>query len=283
MNGFLSTQRTGTATRLLILATAFLVCVWSLWPYVSAALTALTPLEKLYLTNQPWRIPNPPTLSNFVQMWSEIPLARYLLNTLILCVSGVVITMFAAIGAAYALARMDFRGRVTYRYLILMTQMLSPVVLIIPLYRLMINLNLINSLWGVALMDSAFALPTIIWLLYGYFQSVPQELLDAAALDGCNIVDTITKVVLPIVRPGLVTCIGFAFIFVWNEFLFAFTFLRETATKVLAVGVFDFVAQWTTYWNFLMAAVLFASLPVFIVFLFLERQIVAGLIEGAVK
>jgi multiple sugar transport system permease protein len=276
-------QRTGILARILILLAALLLCVWSLWPYVSAGLTALTPLERLYLTDQPWRIPNPPTLNNFVDMWSEIPLARYLLNTLVLCAAAVTITMFAAVGAAYALARMRFRGRVTYRYLILMTQMLSPVVLIIPLYRLMIDLDLINSLWGVALMDSAFALPTIIWLLYGYFQSIPQELLDAAALDGCNVLDTITRVVLPIVRPGLVTCIGFAFIFVWNEFLFAFTFLREASTKVLAVGVFDFVAQWTTYWNFLMAAVLFATLPVFIVFLFLERQIVSGLIEGAVK
>jgi ABC-type glycerol-3-phosphate transport system permease component len=216
-------------------------------------------------------------------MWDEIPLARYLLNTVFLCVVGVTIIMVAAVGAAYALARMNFRGRTTFRNLILMTRMLSPVVLIIPLYRLMISLKLFNSLWGVALMDSAFALPSIIWLLYGYFQGIPQELLDAAALDGCGVVRAIVEVVLPIVRPGLVTCIGFAFIFVWNEFIFAYTFLRETSTKVLAVGVFDFVAQWTTYWNFLMAAVLFATVPVFILFIFLERQIVTGLAEGSVK
>jgi multiple sugar transport system permease protein len=276
-------RRTGRFGRILIMAAAVILCLYSLWPYISALLTALTPLEKLYLTNQPWRVPIPPTLRNFIDMWSQIPLARYLFNTILLCLASVIVTMIAATTAAYALARMRFVGRTLYRYLILMTQMLSPVVLLIPLYKLMVSLGLFNTLWGVALMDAAITLPTVIWLQYGYFLSIPQDLIDAAALDGCNLIQTIAQVVLPISRPGLVTSTAFAFIAVWNEFLFAYTFLREPATKVLAVGVFDFIAQWTTYWNYLMAAILFATLPVIVVFIFLERQIVAGLIEGAVK
>lgn len=274
-------QRRASVRGAVIILCGLVIAAFVLFPYLSALLTALTPLKGLYMSNQAWQVPIPPTLKNFVKLWSVVPIGQDILNSVVVCVVAVTITMVSAVSAAYALSHMQFAGRETYRHLVLATQMLPPVVLIIPLYRMVAHARLVDNLFALGVIDAAFMLPFTIWLLHGYFQAVPDELLDAATIDGCNALQKLWYMVLPVVRAGTIAAVVFAFAFAWNEFLFAFTLLRQK--KVIAVGVFDFVANWQTYWPYIMGATLIATVPVLVLFVMLEKNIVEGLMEGAVR
>jgi multiple sugar transport system permease protein len=185
--------------------------------------------------------------------------------------------MLAGVPAAYALARLEFRGRKSFLDLILITQMFSPVVLLIPLFRLYNELGLLGTLQGVILAGSAFTLPFSIWLLTGFFRAIPVELEEAARIDGYDRMGVLLRIILPLSIPGLVATAMYAFIIGWNEFVFAVTFLPGTPeNQPVTVGVFMSIGKWDIDWQRLMFMALLGTAPVLAIFAAIQKQLDRG-------
>jgi multiple sugar transport system permease protein len=267
---------------LLLFVAVFLLMLYILFPFLVALNTAFKTKVEIYSGEVRW-IPKRPTLRNFIDIWVQINFARYLFNSVIVCIGTCSFATITATMAAYALASMKFRFNKLYLNLVILTQMFSPIVLIIPLYRMLVNIKLSNNLFGLIVLNTAVILPFTIWLAYGFFKAFPGDILEAAHIDGCSGLDALFRIVLPIIRPGLVTLIIYTFAFAWNEFLFAYTIITKSRLKVVAVGIFDFVRMYNAEWNNITAALLVAVIPIFVLFLLIEKNVVKGLAEGVGK
>ena len=231
-------------------------------------------------------IPESPQPGNFVAVFRAMPLGRFFLNSTIIAVGSMLVVLTCAIPAAYALGRLRFPGRRAILFTILTTQMFSPIVLIIALFSQFTSYGLLEGArcyLALILANAACSLAFSIWLLTGYFSTVPGEIEEAALIDGCTRMQTLRKVLLPICKPGVVTTIIFAFIAAWNEFVFALTFVPSDEFRPLTVAIPSFIGQYGTQWQFLMAASLLATVPVLILFLTVEKHLVRGLTAGAIK
>jgi len=191
--------------------------------------------------------------------------------------------MLFAIPAGYALARLRFPGKHLFRQVLLVTQMFSPVVLIIGLFRFMSRVHLIDTDTSLVITYAALTLAFSVWFLAGYFESIPMEIEEAAMIDGCTRVGALVRVVLPMSKPALVAATVFAFIWSWNEFVIALTFISTPDNRTLPLGIYSFLGQYSVDWHYLMSAALIAGVPVLILFLLIEKHLVKGLTAGAVK
>jgi multiple sugar transport system permease protein len=234
--------------------------------------------------------------SNFVDVWDAIPLADYLRNSLIIAAVATVIVLVVSLPAAYVVARQRFRGRRAFLYLVLVTQMLAPVALVVGIYREVIladtylkNLDpgwgAVNTFWALILINAAFTLAFSIWILNGYLASIPEEVEEAAMLDGLGRFGVLTRIVLPLAKPGIVTAIVFTFIQVWNEFVIARTIFNDPTTnkQTLTVGITQFVGLYETQYQYLFVASLIGIVPVVVLFIVIERHLVSGLTAGSVR
>ena len=167
--------------------------------------------------------------------------------------------------------------------MVLVTQMFSPTALVVGLYREFFELGLVNTYAALILTNAAFNLAFAIWILRAFFASIPKEIEEAAAVDGCGRVRTLVRVVLPLSLPGLVTAVVFAFIAAWNEYIVALTLMSDPAGKPLTVGITSYVTAYVQHWNQLFAAAVIAIVPVVVLFALIERHLVGGLTAGSVK
>jgi len=231
-------------------------------------------------------IPESPQPGNFVEVFRAMPLGRFFLNSTIIAIGTMLVVLACAIPAAYALGRLRFPGRRPVLFAILTTQMFSPIVLIIALFSQFTGYGLLEG-WrcyiALIIANSAWALAFGTWLLTGYFATVPREVEEAALIDGCSRWQALTRVLLPICRPGVVTTMIFAFITAWNEFVFALTFVPGDQFRPLTVAIPSFIGQYGAQWQLLMAAALLATVPVVVMFLLVEKHLVRGLSAGAIK
>jgi N,N'-diacetylchitobiose transport system permease protein len=280
-------RRTRHSRNIIINAVGVLVAVVTLFPIFWMISTAFKPAAEIYsLTPHP--LPGHWTLSNFRAVLNGsvigMPYWTFLRNSLLVTVSSVVASSLIALVAAVAVARFRFRFRTTYLIMLLIVQMLPQQSLVIALYLDFRKVNLLDSLLGLVLLYIAFALPVTIWMLRNFVAAVPRELEEAAAIDGAGPLTVFRKVLLPLVAPGLVTTSVFAFIFAWNEFLFATTFLGTDQGKyTLPVYVTYFFGKGSVDWGAIMAASVLFTVPVMIFFLIVQRRLRAGLLAGAVK
>lgn len=253
-----------------------------LFPYIVMLLTSLKPKTEVYAI-PPHFFPYIWEFKNFITIWKEVMLAHFLTNTLLVAGCATIITMLCAIPAAYALARMKFRGGKVFLYMIIVTQMFSPVVLLVGIYRLLGTVHLINSLWGLIIVDAAFNQAFAVWIMRGTFAMTPYELEQAAWIDGCSKMKALLKVLLPLSAPGIVTTLIFVFISAWNEFTVALTVISTESLKPLTVGIYAFFGKYDIQWQFLFATSLVATIPVIILFLSIEKHLISGLTAGGVK
>ena len=264
-----------------------LVALVTLFPILWMVSTAFKPAREIYsLTPHP--LPAHPTLGNFRSVIDGkvigLPYWNFLKNSLIVTIVSVVASTLIALLAAIAVARFRFRFRTTYLIMLLIVQMLPQQALVIALFLDFRRLNLLDSLIGLILLYITFALPVTIWMLRNFVAAVPRELEEAAAIDGAGPLQRFWKVLLPLVMPGLVTTSVFAFIFAWNEFVFATTFLgTDQAKYTLPVYVTYFFGMGSVDWGAIMAASVLFTLPVMIFFLIMQRRLRTGLLAGAVK
>jgi multiple sugar transport system permease protein len=228
------------------------------------------------------------TFSPFVQMWQTVPLAQYFVNSAIVAVSSTLLSVAFAILAAYAVSRYRFRGRGSFLTAALSTQMFPGILFLLPLFLLYVNidratgLSLYGSRAGLVVTYLTFSLPFAIWLLAGYFDTIPRDLDEAAMVDGSGPFGALVRVVLPAALPGVVAVAVYSFMTAWGEVLFA-SVLTTDQTRTLAVGLRAYSTQSNVYWNQVMAASLVVSIPVVVGFLLLQRALVQGLTAGAVK
>jgi multiple sugar transport system permease protein len=270
-------------TRVVVLT---LLSLFTLIPIYAMATSALKPLQDV---QGPFRwIPSHLTLQPFSDIWRTVPLAHYFANSLIVSAVAMACSVTVAIFAAYAVSRYRFRGRGAFSVTVLSTQMFPGILFLLPLFLIYVNLSrltgiqLYGSRTGLIITYLTFSLPFAIWMLVGYFDSIPTGLDEAAQVDGAGPLRTLLQVILPAALPGVVAVAVYAFMTAWGEVLFA-SVLTDESSRTLAVGLQGYSTENDVYWNQVMAASLVVSVPVVAGFLVLQRQFVAGLTAGAVK
>lgn len=232
-------------------------------------------------------IPSRLTVRPFVDIWSTIPLARYFMNSVIVSLAATFASLVIAIFAAYAISRYRFPGRGVFRMTVLSTQMFPGILFLLPLYLIYVTIGqatgfaLNGSRTGLVLTYLTFSLPFSIWMLSGYFDSIPKGLDEAAMVDGAGPLRIVWRIVVPAARPGIVAVGVYAFMTAWGETLFA-SVLTNDSSQTIAIGLREYSTQISVYWNQLMAASVVVSVPVVVGFLLLQRHLVRGL-AGAVK
>lgn len=261
---------------------AYLLLAVLIFPYLVMLIVSFKSKAEVY-SIPPTFLPVHWTFTNFLDIWHKVPLADYLLNTLIISGGATVLTLICAIPAAYVLARMQFAGKKFYLYLIMVTQMFSPIVLLVGLFREIHWFGLMDSVWGLVLTNAAFNQAFAVWILSGYFSTIPYELEQAAWLDGCTRWQALRRITLPLAIPGIITTVIFVFIAAWNEFAVALTFISTETMKPVTVGIYAFFGMYDVQWQYVFATSLVAIVPVVILFLSIEKYLISGLTAGGVK
>jgi multiple sugar transport system permease protein len=227
--------------------------------------------------------PTPWTLEQFTALFTNQPFGRWYLNTLMVSAASTAVALLCAALGGYALARLRFRGAQGFTVTVLLTYVMPGALLFIPLYQLLIETRLTDSLWSLVLTYPTFTLPFATWLLTGYFASIPIDLEEAALVDGSTRVQAFRRVVLPLAKPGLLAVALFTLTNAWNEFLFAFVFITKDEYKTLPVGMQSMIAGDVVPQGQLAAASLLVSIPVVVMYAFGQRFLTEGLTAGAVK
>ncbi|WP_445181907.1 carbohydrate ABC transporter permease [Pseudonocardia sp. Cha107L01] len=261
----------------------FLFTVLPLYVMLSTSLKPLADVQDDFH----W-LPSTITLRPFVDIWWTVPLARYFGNSVVVAGFASVLSVTIAVFAAYAISRYTFRGREIFRMAVLSTQMFPGILFLLPLFLIYVNvgqatgIKLNGNLSGLIITYLTFSLPFSIWMLVGYFNSIPRELDEAALVDGASPVRALLSIIVPAAKPGIVAVGIYSFMTSWSESLFA-SVLTDENSKTLAVGLAEYSTQNAVYWNQIMAASLVVSLPVVLGFLLMQRYLVQGLTAGAVK
>lgn len=274
--------------RIAVLAGSLVIVAYSLAPFLWMAIASVTPEARHEAgTWQSGRaveyLPHEPTLENYTSVFANMPFATYFRNSTIVATGTMCLALIVGSLGAYGFVRFRFRGRAPLLVAILMAYMIPSVVLLVPLLVIFRNYGLINTFPGLILAESTNTAPFVLLLMINYFSTLPRELEDAALVDGCNRLQTLIKIVLPLAIPGLVAAGLFAFIATWNNFLFAFLFTTSDATKTLPVIMRLFALGEPAVWGVSAAGAVVTTLPVALLFLLFQRMLISGLAAGAVK
>ena len=282
MNDSINVNWQKLLTRILLYFVVTLICVVILYPYFTMTVTALKSRAEIFSINGTI-LPIEVKWSNFADIWVKAPMMRYMINSILIAAGSTAIAMICGIPAAYALARMKFKGQTAFLGFIIVSQMFAPVVLLIGIYKVMSIFGLTNSILGLVFINAAFNQAFTIWLLRGTFMSISAEMEQAATIDGCNRIQAMFKILLPVAAPGIVTTLIFIFINAWNEYTVALCLISTDTFKPLTVGINIFNGYNIIEWQYLFASSLFAIIPVVILFMSIEKNLTSGLTAGGVK
>jgi multiple sugar transport system permease protein len=227
--------------------------------------------------------PRPLVGENYGQLLSKTDFVAWYGNSATVAIASTVLATAVGTIGAYALARLRFFGRGFLASATLITYLVPPSILFIPLYAQMRNLGLANSLAGLIAAYPSFTVPFVTWLLMGYFESIPEELEEAAMIDGATRFGAFTRVVLPLAAPGVLAAALYAFTQAWNEFLYALVFITDGKLRTLPVGLASFITGDVYGWGYLMAGAVLTTLPVIAAYIYLQKYMVEGLTAGGVK
>lgn len=259
------------------------LCVVILFPFGVMFVTAVRPRDELFVYPPTWSF-SEFRWENFSEMWVKTNFGGAMMNSLYVSISATAIALLLSIPAAYAMSRYRFSGKGAYRTFLLMTQMMSPIVLVLGLFRLMMGLGLVDDLMSLILTYAAFNMAFTIWMLQSYFNSIPRDLEEAAWMDGASHLTSLVRIFLPLAVPAIAVTAIFTFINSWNEFVLALTMMRSSENYTLPVQIFAQVAgRYQVEWHHVMAGTVLATLPVAIVFSWLQRYLIRGMALGAVK
>jgi multiple sugar transport system permease protein len=253
-----------------------------LFPFYWMIITSLKSEDQMRsLVSMFW--PSPFNIDNYRQLLAKTEFMSWYSNSVIVSVSSTfVATAIGTIGA-YALARLKFLGRGFMASATLITYLVPPSILFIPLYAQIKGLGLSNSLWGLIATYPSFTVPFVTWLLMGYFESIPEELEESAMIDGATRFGAFYRIVLPLAAPGVLAASLYAFTQAWNEFLYSLVFITDGRLRTLPVGLASFITGDVYGWGYLMAGAVLTTLPVIAAYIYLQKYMVEGLTAGSVK
>jgi multiple sugar transport system permease protein len=268
----------------MVVTYAILFCyvVVVLFPLYWVLLTSVRTPRQVY-SPENMLLPSKPTLDNYIKLFDGTPMPRWIMNSAIVTTVTTFASLMIAIFAAYALARLKFRGAQTMGKSVLFMYLLPSTLLYIPLFIQLNNMKVLNTRSALFLTYPTFLLPFITWLLFGYFKSLPEELEDAARIDGCSRFGVLYRIVLPLAAPAIVTAAVFGITNAWNEFLYALVFIQSDILWTLPIGIRSFQLADTMLWGITMSAAVLTTLPPIIVYMMLSKYVVGGLTGGAVK
>jgi multiple sugar transport system permease protein len=264
------------------LALSPLVAV-TLFPFAVMLATALKPASEIMTAHAEW-LGTRLAFENFVSMWQATNFGRALWNSVVVSSVATLGAIAVSLPAAYILSRHELKAAPLLRQFLLVTQMLSPIVLVIGLFRLLASIGIVDSLGAVSFVYAAFNIAFSVWMLQSYFETIPRELEEAAWLDGASGFTTMLRIFLPLAAPALTVTAIFTFIQSWNEFVLALTLLRREENYTLTIQIFSLVAgRYSVEWHHVMAATFAATVPVAVIFAWLQRYFVRGLAIGGLK
>ena len=258
------------------------ICILILYPYFVMVCTALKSRAEIFAI-EGTVFPIDVLWTNFKDIWIKAPIARNLLNSLLVAGGSTIIAVVCGIPAAYALSRMKFKGQTAFLGFISVSQMFAPVVLLIGIYKILSVFGMTDTLWGLIFINAAFNQAFTVWLLRGTFMTISAEMEQAATIDGCNRLQAMFRVLLPVAAPGIVTTLIFIFINAWNEYTVALCIISSDVLKPITVGINIFNGYNMIQWQYLFATSVFAIIPVVIMFICIEKHLVSGLTSGGVK
>lgn len=276
-------MRVSLTRQILTHALLMLACAASLYPILWVVKMALSPDQSFAMSGNP--LPTEVSGENFLHIFTmgDGLFWRQLFNSIVVSAVTTVVGVLLACTAGYAFSRFRFPGRQVGLGAFLVTQMFPGVVMAIPLYILLDELGLLNSLTGLVLVYSTSSIPFCVWMLKGYFDTIPRDLEEAAIMDGASQWTIFSKVILPLAKPAIVVTALFSFMTAWNEFILAATFLSDESMFTLPVMLQRFVGDYSTQWGYFAAGAILVSIPVMALFFKLQKYLVGGLTAGAVK
>ncbi len=258
-----------------------LLIVFALFPYLWTFLTSIKTEKELYTIVLHY-IPKQPTLENYITLFKKTNFFRSMVNSFLVAGVTSIISLLVSILAAYAFARFNFKGKTFFMVSFLLINMFPPVLLLTPLFTIMQKIDLLYTPYSLIIAYSTFTIPFSVWLLTGYIQDLPVSLEEAAMVDGCSRLGAFFKITLPLTIPGIVATGIYIFITAWNEFIFALMFTNE-ATRTVPVALQTFIGQFEIQWGLLTAGGVITTIPVVVLFMFVQKNLVEGLTAGAVK
>ena len=253
-----------------------------LYPLAWMVLTSLKTLEETFVI-PPVCMPKSPSLQTYSDIFVKYPIASYFRNSIIVVVVTTVVSVIVSCLAGYAASRSRSRFKKPFMTFLLVLQMFPAVMLLVPYYKMLTIYGLVDTLVGLILPNIAFTMPFCTWMMMGYFNTIPSELEQAAQIDGCNKYQSFARVICPLTLPGMAATAIYSFIQVWNEYMFSQTLMKSETSKTLTVGIAQMVGEYRTLWNDMMAASVLTSLPLIIIFIFLQKYFISTLTAGAVK
>ncbi len=269
-----SETRHNRTERVLTHVILILASVIAVAPFIWAFFTSLKPPGEIF-TSILTIIPAHPTFQNYVNAWFQTSLDRWILNSLILTVGVVFVTLLIDTLAGYALAKGDFRGRQIVYLLVIGTLVIPPQVVLVPLYIEMTSFHLANTYWAVMVLYIANPFGT--FMMRQFYLNIPDSLVEAASMDGCNVFQIYTRIMLPMAKPSLASLGVFTFVFTWGAFLWPLIILNDSSMFPLQVGIGLLTGKYSSQWGQLLAVAIFAALPVLVAYLLAQRTFMEGI------
>lgn len=277
-----STKRQNRLTMFVTYLVLAALVIGSLFPFYWMGLTSLRKGKQVYVKERVL-VPRDLTLDNYRFVFEERPTAQWMGNSVIMAFSSSAIAVVIGVLAGYAIVRLKFLGNRTIARGVLFTYLIPTSLLFIPMFLLMFNLRLTEGRWGLLLAYLSFNVPFCTWLILGYFRSIPEELEDAARIDGCSRLGVLGRIVLPLAAPGIITAFIFGFTNAWNEFLYAIVLVNDRSLMTMPTGLGSYILGDVFLWGPLMATAFITTLPPVILFMVVQRFVVAGMTLGSVK
>lgn len=278
--------RAGNVSRKLVLALfAVVMLTLLMFPVVAMIGVSLKSNQEVFSKPVTW-FPAVMHWENYVEVFKKMDVLTGFKNSLIVTAGTIVIIMLIAIPAAYALSKLNFKIKKSLYYIVLISQMFAPIIVVIPLYQIMNNWGLINTRFALILMNVTFNLAFIVLLLKSSFDNVPNETIEAATIDGCTRFQTLTRIIVPISSTGIAVAVIFAFTRTWNEFLFSFTYISSTDKKTIIVKLYEILKNNPAVgipWELVMAGAVLTTIPLVVLFISIREYITGDATKGAIK
>lgn len=268
---------------LLCILSVGVLCIL-LFPVFWTFITSLKTEQEIF-QNPPTFYPHVLNIKSYAAQveTGDFNMFRSFLNSFIISLGAMVIAVLLAVPASYAIARYKFKGRNGMLLCFLVTQMLPVSVLLTPMFIMFKNMHLYNT-WGASILsDATIGIPFSILILKNYFASIPKDLEEAAWVDGCNKFKTFIQILVPIAKPGIIVCAIFSFLYAWGDLAYGMTFILDQQKRPITAGIFNFMGQYGTRWSYLTAFAIVTIIPVSLIFIFMQKYIIAGMTSGAVK